>query len=118
LSKNSIKEGYKVLLLNAPSDYQARLDKLSAKVIICTDSSGKPFDLIQVFVSTKKQLEEQLPKTKELLREKGLLWVTYQKGKAEVNKDTIREFASTLGLQGVSLVAVDETWSALRLKIV
>ena len=59
---------------------------------------------------------------KPLLVKNGILWVTYPKGSAkakiDVNRDSIREYAQTLGLQAVSLVAVDEKWSALWLKTV
>lgn len=113
VQKLLIKESHNVLLINSPSDYQTRLG--NAK--ITTDLSAKPFDLIQLFVSSKKQLEEQLPKTKLLLKDNGLLWVTYPKGgKTDVNRDSIREYATKLDFQTVSLVSVDDTWSALRMK--
>lgn len=118
VQKLLIKEDYSVLLINSPADYEQKLGKLPAKVNITTDSTGKPFKLIQLFVISKKQLELHLSKLKLLLENNGLLWITYPKGKSEINRDTIRAYASTLGLQAVSLVAIDETWSALRLKIV
>ncbi len=111
-----IKEGYRVLLVDNPADYQTRLSKLPSRVTISTNPAGACFDLIQAFFSSKNQLEEQLPKIMQLMEKKGLLWITYPKGKTEINRDTIRELASTIGVQAVSLVAVDETWSALRLK--
>ena len=111
-----VKKGYKVLIVNSPTDYLRKLAGTEATIL--TDPSGQSFDLVQLFVSTKKDLEHQLPKVKPLIKEKGLIWVTYPKGKAEINRDSIREYASTIRLQTVSLVAVDETWSALRLKVV
>ncbi len=110
-----IKPGYRILIVKMPADYMAKLGK--TEFLVFTDPSEQPFDLIQLFVSTKKQLQEELPKLKQLIEKEGLLWVTYPKGKPEINRDSIREFASTLGLQAVSLVAVDETWSALRLRV-
>jgi ribosomal protein L25 (general stress protein Ctc) len=51
-----------------------------------------------------------------------VLWVSYPKGaskaNADINRDTIRKYAQTLGLTTVSLIAVDDVWSALRLKSV
>jgi len=111
-----IKQGYRILILNSPPDYLAKLGKTEASLF--TDPAKQPFDLIQLFVSTNKELEDQLSKVKSLAKEKGLIWVTYPKGKAEINRDTIREYASTIGFKAVSLVAIDNTWSALRLKIV
>ena len=111
-----IKQGYKVLVVNSPPDYITKLDKSEASLL--TDPTKQPFDLIQLFVTTKKELDDKLPKIKALIKEKGIIWVTYPKGKAEINRDSIREYASAKGLQAVSLVAIDDTWSALRLKII
>jgi hypothetical protein len=51
-----------------------------------------------------------------------MLWVTYPKGtskaKVDVNRDSLREYDLTIGLQAVSLLAIDDVWSALRLKTV
>ena len=77
---------------------------------------------MQLFVTARKELEAQLGSLKSALQPKGLLWVTYPKGtskvKADINRDTIAEYAKTVGLQAVAMVSVDDTWSALRLKIV
>lgn len=57
-----------------------------------------------------------------MLNAKGLLWITYPKGKSKFNTDTnqdkIAAYAKTLGLQAISMVLIDATWSALRLKII
>lgn len=78
-------------------------------------------DLIQVFVDSRKDLEEQLSRVKPFLVPKGLLWVTYHKGtskqKSDINRDSIAAYASTIGLQAVAMISVDEDWSALRLKV-
>jgi hypothetical protein len=63
-----------------------------------------------------------LKNLKQLLNAKGLLWVTYPKGtsriKADINRDSINDFAKSIGLQGVAMISVDDTWSALRLKVI
>ncbi len=116
-----IKPGYQVLLLNAPTTYRTTLNPLPANVQILTETTN-PVDVIQVFISSKQELEEHLGRLKGLLKPKGLLWVTYPKGKGkkkpDVNRDIIWEFAKTVGLEGVAMVAIDETWSAMRLKLV
>jgi len=51
-----------------------------------------------------------------------ILWVAYPKGtstaKTGINRDITREYASGLGFQVVAMFAIDETWAALRLKII
>jgi len=48
----------------------------------------------------------------------GLLWVCYPKGgrKAgtDLNRDMLWELMSRDGLAGVTLVAIDDTWSCMR----
>jgi hypothetical protein len=50
-----------------------------------------------------------------------LLWISYPKGaariKSDITRDPIWRTARTLGLEGVAMVAVDDTWSAMRLKV-
>ncbi len=35
-----------------------------------------------------------------------------------INRDSIAEYALSLGLEGVAIISVDDDWSALRLKLV
>jgi hypothetical protein len=115
-----MKENYTVLLVNEPEEYNTKLGKLPKNVSLVSKPTGQ-VDFIQVFISSKSELESQLVRLKPFLKPQGLLWVTYPKGtskkKTDVNRDVIREYAESTGLQAVALVAVDETWSALRLKI-
>ena len=67
-------------------------------------------------------MEEKLPKLKLFSKRKGVLWITYPKGtsgvKTDLNRDKIRDYVSTQGLQAVSLISIDNTWSALRVKLI
>jgi ACT domain-containing protein len=81
----------------------------------------KSVDFIQIFVTSKKELEENLNELKLYLNPKGLLWVTYPKGtskiKIDINRDIIREYAKSIKLEGVAMISIDDTWSALRMKL-
>jgi hypothetical protein len=115
------KEGYKALLLNGPEGYRSTLGEMPEKVNISTNA-GSEFDLIQVFVTSKKEMESGLIALKSKMKPGGLLWLTYPKGtskaKADINRDIIREYAESNGFKAVSMISVDDTWSALRLKVV
>jgi hypothetical protein len=116
-----IKPGIKFLLVNPPDGYLTRMGELPIGAILLSDSSCI-VEAIQVFVSNRTELEAQLPRLKELLAPKGMLWVTYHKGtsrvKTDINRDTINAYALTLGLEGVAMISIDDDWSALRLKLV
>jgi hypothetical protein len=114
-----IKPGYKVVLINAPPDYAIMLGELPSGVTLMEKPSGEA-DLIQVFITSKKELQEQLSRVKSLLKPKGLFWITYPKGtsrmKVDINRDSINTYAQTVGLVGIAMISIDDTWSALRLK--
>ena len=115
------KETYTVLLLNEPENYRKTLGALPAKVTILTEANGL-VDLAQVFITSKKEMEAALKKLRTSLKPSALLWLTYPKGtskvKADINRDIIREYVEANGFKTVALISVDDTWSALRLKVV
>jgi len=116
-----IKPGCKFLLVNPPDGYLVKLGELPQGTVLLSNSSGL-VEAIQVFVANRSELEEKLPRLKERMTLKGMLWVTYHKGtskvKTDINRDTINAFAHTLGLEGVAIVSINEDWSALRLKLI
>ena len=115
-----LKEGYSVLLVNPPPGYETILGELPPRTTLITQPAGL-VDLFLFFVTSRKELEEQLGKPKSSLTPKGLLWVAYPKGtskiKADINRDSINAYAHSIGMQGVAIISIDDTWSALRLKI-
>ena len=123
LQKLLVKEGYQILILDAPQGYADSLGDLPAGVVLTADPAGTgPYDLIQAFVTSQSEYEAQVSGLKARLKPKGLLWITYRKGaariKSDITRDTIWSHARTIGLDGVAMVAVDDVWSAMRLKIV
>jgi hypothetical protein len=121
IQKLQIKVNRTVLFVNAPGDYDTKLGTLPEGVFVMKKAHG-PIDLIQVFVNSRRELEEQLPRLKSLLTPGGVLWVTYHKGTSHaatgITRDSIAAYARSLGMQAVAQIAVDADWSALRLKII
>ena len=117
--KMFIKEGYTLLLVCEPKDYRSLLKDVPEDFTVTTDVSG-PVDLIQVFVKTRSELEEQLPILKNHLKPDGFLWIAYPKGtskiETDINRDSIWAYAKTLHLKAIHQIAVDDTWSAMRFR--
>jgi hypothetical protein len=74
--KLMIKPGKSVLFVNRPENYEPVLGSLPGEVTVFHEPAA-PVDIIQVFVTSRKDLEEQLPRLKPLVKEGGMLWVTY-----------------------------------------
>lgn len=113
-----VRDGYAVLLLNAPKGYKESMGDLpkDAKIVA---KPTRPVDLIQVFAATKAEMIDQLRKAKPLLKEGGLLWATYPKAgqmNTDLKREVVWECGEAVGMHCVSQIAVDDVWSALRLK--
>ena len=64
-------------------------------------------------------LIDAMRKAKPLLKQDGLLWVTYPKAgqrDTDLKREVVWDCGQTVGLRCVSQIAVDEVWSALRMK--
>ncbi len=121
-----IKPGKSLRFVNAPSDLSTLMGSMPEGLRVVDDSAGPnsliPADIIVLFANGRTDLETLLPGLRTALTPGGLLWVLYHKGtsavKTDINRDTINSYASTIGLQGVAMVSINEDWSGLRLKVV
>ena len=116
--KLQIKPGMKVALLNAPTDAAAALRPLPDGASV---SGATTADAVIAFARDDAELRKIAPQAVKALKTDGLLWLAYPKGsakmKTDLNRDVLREaVAERHGFEGVSLVAVDETWSAMRFR--
>jgi hypothetical protein len=118
VQKLLLKPGSRALVLNAPAGY---LDQFPKDVQVEQQLGDGPYDFIQLFATRKDDLIALAPTLRAAARPTGLVWIAYPKGKAlptDLNRDIVRITLEPLGLEVVSQVAIDETWSALRAKIV
>ena len=119
--KMFIKKGEHILLVNPPKGYEKILKDLPEGALLA--SEGQPDnDSILCFLNSKIEMEQHLPLLKTLLKPAGKLWIAYPKGISKIHinihRDIIARYALGIGLQAVAMIAIDETWSALRLKII
>lgn len=115
LNKLKIKPGYSLLVLNCPEGYL----KIARQVDV-RPAAKKKYDAVQLFVKNKAELEKHALRAIASLQDDGLLWICYPKKSAAVKTDLTRDrgwdVVVNAGFEGVAIVAVDETWSALRFK--
>lgn len=105
-------------MIGAPPDYVARLDPPSGATIGTTLAG--PLDWIQVFVGTSAELAVVLPEVTAALDPAGLVWISYPKGSSRRQTDLTRdkgwEPLEDSDLMWLSLVSVDDVWSAFGLR--
>jgi hypothetical protein len=113
-----IKKDSRIKIIGAPDGYVDSLGSTGG----AESGESRNLDLIQAFVKSRQELESLLAQLKTEVKPGGIIWITYPKGtskmNADINRDTIAAYAKTLGLQAVAMISIDDTWSALRLKIV
>jgi len=119
--KLGIKPGYALLILDAPDGYRTRLDPLPAGVRIGTVAlPDGPFDLVQVFVRSKADVTRHAGAALAALKPGGLLWFAFLKKSAKVQTDVSRDTGwdalHAAGWEIVSVIAIDDTWSAGRFR--
>jgi hypothetical protein len=117
LKKLRYKPGARICVLGAPAAFEAEL--AAAKDFARAEKLEKNLDLVQAFFTRRAHLERDVSRLKASIEERGILWICYPKAKAlgtDLNREVIRELVAGAGLEAVSLVAVDQVWSAMRCK--
>lgn len=115
LGKMKIKPEHSLLVLNSPKGYVKTADKVDTRLTL----DGK-YHAIQLFVKDKSELDAYASKVVNALKDEGLLWICYPKKSASIKTDLTRDDGwdalKKQGYEGVSLVSVDDTWSAFRFR--
>ncbi len=109
-----------VLVLSLPSELSALKEAFGAPV---HSASKGAYGFVLGFAKSQTEAKTIAKALKKALAdEKALLWLAYPKGSSkkykgvDLNRDTLHELMAELGLDGVSLVALDADWSAMRFK--
>ena len=119
--KLMLKPGHRLAIPNAPAGVLDAMGDLPDGAAIVA-ANAKTVDAALVFVSTFAEFEAAMTKWKPRLAPAGMLWLAYPKGPAGkaagIHRDIIRETSHTHGLDTVAQFALDDIWSAIRLKVV
>ena len=114
--KMKLRPGARAAVVHAPENYMKGLKHDSE---ISQKLSGK-FDWIQVFAKNKKELAYVAPKAASALKPDSLLWLSFPKGASRIQTDLTRdqgwEVLQGLELKWITLISVNENWSAFALR--
>ena len=114
--KLQVKPASRVLVLDAPEGY---VERLGAAAETEPREDGA-YDVVQVFVKDRLDVERRAAPALRALRRGGVLWFSYPKRASQVATDLTRDHGwdvvAQAGLRPVAQVSVDEVWSALRFR--
>jgi hypothetical protein len=109
--------GLLALVVNAPPEYNHLLGDISFDLQANPAKRGK-YDFIQIFGSQRSILEQLVDKYSVSGKYDCLFWICYPKGggkiKSDLNRNVVWDIAKSVGMQCVTQISIDETWSALR----
>ncbi|MGC4121683.1 MAG: hypothetical protein QM765_45320 [Myxococcales bacterium] len=117
--KVHLKPDTEIAVLNGPPEAASLIGELPARCEVTTKLPPKP-QFVLLFVLDSQELGKHLPRVAKKLGEETVLWIAYPKGGSglatDLNRDVLFKLCKKDGLQAVSNVALDATWSALRFK--
>jgi hypothetical protein len=111
-----------ILVIGAPETFEEELLTASSESVVHRSAqAGVHYAFLFAFTPTKESL---LKAAKTLLRaseQDAVIWFAYPKQsskklRSDLNRDVCREALEPLSLETVRQIAIDQDWSALRVK--
>src|SRR3954466_8658799 len=116
--KVGAKPGARALVVNAPDPVPG----VFADDVRLLARATAPLDAVVLFTTERRELERRVPALRERLADDGMPLGAWPKRASkvptDVTEDVIRDFAvGETDLVDVKVIAIDETWSGLKLVI-
>jgi hypothetical protein len=115
--KLGIKEGARLLVVNAPARFDGTLGALPPAVERLA-RAWAPVDVVVLFATRRAELVRRFPSLARALAPGGGLWVAWPKKASGAATDLdfaeVQRVGLDAGLVDNKVCAIDETWSGLR----
>ncbi len=109
-----VKGERRLAVLNAPTLVDERIGVLDRR---CETGAA---DVVLIFAGDRRQLEADLPGVLDIAPGGAIIWIAYPKLTSklagDLNRDLIHGLVGQWGLDTVSQIAIDDDWSAMRMK--
>ena len=114
LERLQVKRDRRFAALHVPSNLTHALEPGSSQAAL------EDADVVLLFVADRRTLEQRLPETWQAAPASAILWIAYPKLTSamagDLNRDVLHDLLPAHGLTVVSQIAIDQDWSAMRLK--
>jgi len=115
-AKLQIKPGQELLFVGEPS-HHALLGALPEGVQSVEDATQGTTGVAVPFTQDRRALDDHLSSRLRRLNDARAVWIAYPKGnRTDINRDSIWRRAEEVGWTATANVALDEVWSAVRIK--
>jgi hypothetical protein len=109
----------KIAIIEPPEGFLELIGRSTGDTRVVESDLGS-YDYVQMFAAGVADVERLAPLALRAVKADGLLWLSYPKGTSKIKTDLNRDRGWTVvheaGWEGVALVSVDETWSAMRFR--
>jgi hypothetical protein len=117
--KLGMNPGMRALIISPPAGYLKLLAPLPDGLTVSSRSGGR-YPFVQVFATRLSEINRLAQRLSKHAAPNALVWISYPKKtaklKGDLSRDLIRKAMSGEGWRAVSIVAIDEVWSALRFR--
>jgi hypothetical protein len=117
LKKLGLKAGSVSYVYQPPKDYFQWMSPMPEGVKV-KDKLAGAMDFIHLFVRDRKIFEKEFVRGRKVLKDDGMLWVSWPKKSSKIETDLdeniVRDYGLEQGLVDVKVCAVDEVWSGLK----
>jgi hypothetical protein len=114
-----LKPGYRYFIINAPAGYEKIPGSIPENARQEKNLKGE-FDVVLLFASNKKELSKYWDRVTKVMKQDGSIWVAYPKKSSGIASDLTMmdgwEITGNSGWDGVSLISIDDNWSAVRFR--
>jgi hypothetical protein len=119
--KLNLKDQREIVLLNAPASFEPEVAALKGVDVERDPKKVTAVHFALAFVTTQSELDRLSNLLSKKATSDALLWFAYPKGtsrryQCEFNRDSGWQALYRAGFRKVSIVAIDEDWSALRFR--
>lgn len=119
--KLNLKNQKEIVVLDAPESFVPALAGLREVTVHRSLRAAGDIDFLLSFVTRKSEVDALAPQIAKRAKGDPIVWFAYPKGtskkyQCDFNRDNGWDALNKLGFETVRAVAIDEDWSALRMR--